>query len=115
MKSVVIDKLVRDKIPEVISNEKPTARFDLRYLKGEDLINALFDKVREEIDELEDAAMGGAGMESVALECADVLEALVSIARMKGLSLKYIEGKMEHKRSKNGGFGKGVYLYSYIH
>ena len=100
MPSIHYDKLVRDRIPEVIlsSGRLPVADF----LPRQEMQSALDRKLKEEIQEYLDS-------HSVE-ELADVLEVLHGIAFHLGVPWEEIEGERIRKREERGGFEKGVRL-----
>ncbi|MBR6186901.1 MAG: nucleoside triphosphate pyrophosphohydrolase [Clostridia bacterium] len=102
MPSIQYDKLVRDKIPEVIaaSGKRPVA--DL--LPAQEIQAALERKLLEEVREYLDSR-------SIE-EMADVLEVLRGIAFHRGVSWDEIERERMRKREERGGFEKGVRLLS---
>ena len=93
-------KLVRDKIPEIIkqSNREPKTRI----LKGEELLDALNQKLVEEHQEyLVDGEVS---------ELADMLEVIFAIAKFKGTSKAELIKLAEDKVKKAGAFEDGVFL-----
>lgn len=96
------DKLVRDRIPEIIEGEgfMPT----VRILSDEEYLAELHRKLREETEEyLRDEN---------AEEIADVLEVLEAICAAKGFSKDEVLRIKDQKREKRGGFEKRLYLIS---
>ena len=94
------DKLVRDKIPEVIlqAGKQPIAD----TLSHEEMASALDRKLQEEVQEY---------LESGSVEeMADILEVLHGIAFHKGISWDEVESARIHKRDERGGFVKGIRL-----
>ena len=94
------NKLVRDKIPEIIKNDnrKPNTRIldETEYKK--ELDKKLLEEVREylEDDNIE--------------EIADILEVLYAILESKKVSKKEIEKIRQSKRNKRGAFEKRIFL-----
>ena len=100
LSSVYYDKLVRDKIPEVIRQAGKQPVTDT--LSHEAIAVALDQKLQEEVQEY---------LESSSVEeMADVLEVLHGIAFHKGISWEEIESVRVHKRDERGGFEKGIRL-----
>lgn len=94
------NKLVRDKIPEIIKNdgEKPVIRIASEKEYGEYLKK----KLQEEVNEfLEDESLE---------EFADVLEVLHNIADFKGFSHGEINEKRKRKNEKRGSFRRKIIL-----
>lgn len=98
--SVTYDKLVRDRIPEVIrkaGKEPVTER-----LSGDEMGPALDRKLLEEAREY---------LESHSVEeMADVLGVLHGIASHRGISWDEVEAARLEKRRERGGFEKGIRL-----
>ena len=100
MSGIHYDKLVRDKIPDIIrqAGKQPVADF----MSHEAMRDALNRKLLEEVNEY---------LESSSVEeMADVLEVLHGIAFYKGISWDTVEAARVHKRDERGGFEKGVRL-----
>ena len=94
------DKLVRDRIPEII--EGTGQRCEIRVLSDEDCIRKLDEKLNEELAEYQ---------ESKAIEeLADLLEVIEATARMRGCSWETLLDIKEQKRQKRGGFDKKLLL-----
>ena len=98
------NKLVRDKIPEIITENHgiPKTRIlnDIEYKKELEL------KLEEEIKEVLKSLTGQKRVE----ELADVLEIIKSLAKLENKSLEDIIVKAEEKRKNRGGFDKKIYL-----
>ncbi|MDO5327107.1 MAG: nucleoside triphosphate pyrophosphohydrolase [Clostridia bacterium] len=100
MSSIHYDKLVRDKIPEVIRQAGKQLVTDI--LPPEAVAAALDRKLQEEVQEY---------LESNSVEeMADVLEVLHGIAYHKGISWDKGESTRVHKRDERGGLEKGIRL-----
>ncbi len=100
MSSILYDKLVRDKIPEVIRQAGKQPITDI--LPPEEMTAALDRKLQEEVQEY---------LESGSVEeMADVLEVLHGLAFHKGISWDEVEATRVHKRDERGGFEKGIRL-----
>ena len=99
----VFNKLVRDKIPEIIrkNGDEPVCRVldeDSSYRA------ALFAKLDEEAAELRgDPCLN---------EVADVVEVAFAIAKLLGASEAEVLATAAAKRAKNGGFDDRVFLVS---
>ena len=104
MNSIHYDKLVRDKIPEVIQQAGKQPITDI--LSQVDIAAALDRKLMEEVQEY---------LESGSVEeMADVLEVLHGIVFHKGISWGEVESARIHKRDERGGFEKGIRLLEVI-
>jgi predicted house-cleaning noncanonical NTP pyrophosphatase (MazG superfamily) len=98
--SQIYNKLVRDKIPEIILShgEEPITRI----LSDDEHLSMLNAKLLEEIKEY--------------LECfefeelADILEVIRGIAKTRGKTLEDIMSIMDEKRVKRGGFDEKIFL-----
>lgn len=98
------NKLVRDKIPEIIksNNEIPTTRIlDYKEYKEE-----LLRKLLEECNEVINASTKEETLE----EIADTLEVLDSLIKLNNSSLEEVRKIQDTKRTKRGGFEKRLYL-----
>lgn len=94
------DKLIRDKISEIIRSDKKEPLVDL--IKGEELGLYLNKKLEEEVGEyLEDGSLE---------ELADILEVIEAIVKHKGLSMDQLEKLKQEKKKERGGFEKGIRL-----
>lgn len=100
----VFNKLVRDKIPEII--EKSGGEPFTVILSPDEYSKCLNDKLLEECNELINATNNLSKTE----ELADVLEVIYSIAKFSGISLKNLEEIRKNKKSKNGGFESRIFL-----
>lgn len=100
----VYNKLVRDKIPEIIqnNNEVPV----IRSLSDEEFKMELYKKLLEECNEV----LQSKNEDEVMEELADVLEIVMSISNLQGRSLEDIINIADRKRDKRGGFEKKIFL-----
>lgn len=98
----VFNKLVRDKIPEIIrkNGEKPR----VKILDDENYIKELNKKLKEEVNEF-------LAEESVE-ELADVLEVVYSLAEANNYGLEKLECVRKEKAEKRGAFKDRVFLES---
>lgn len=100
MSIIKYNKLVRDKIPEIIEENGgiPISRIldDKEYKKclDEKLIEEVKEYLKDDNEE----------------ELADVYEVFINILKYKGIELKKIEELALEKRLKRGGFDKKIYL-----
>ncbi|MDP4009379.1 MAG: nucleoside triphosphate pyrophosphohydrolase [Candidatus Shapirobacteria bacterium] len=99
----IYKKLVRDKIPEIIKNNRES--FETRILDDEEFEVELKKKLVEEAKEV-----GLAINEELLEELADVLELVKSIADFKNITFLQIEERRKEKLEKRGGFKKKLFL-----
>lgn len=97
----VYDKLVRDRIPEVINASGKECRFS--YVTGERLISGLEAKLLEEWQEFKES---GRDLE----ELADILEVIDGLATHLGSSFEDVLAMKRRKRNQRGGFEQGIWL-----
>ena len=101
MPRIVYNKLVRDRIPEIIAEQsKP---YEIAVVSEGDYRALLLDKLQEEAAEL---ATG----DNLAEELADIYEVLDAIIAANGLSREEITTRQTEKRVKRGGFTKRIKL-----
>lgn len=105
MKKVVkYNKLIRDRIPEIIKEAgwKP----EIRTLGEKEFLNALKKKVVEEAGELIEAKDKKGISEEIA-DIQELLDALISEMKMTKSEIKKLQTA---KREKRGGFKKRLFL-----
>jgi predicted house-cleaning noncanonical NTP pyrophosphatase (MazG superfamily) len=100
----VYNKLVRDRIPEVI--EATGKRFTTRVLDEKEYIEELKKKSFEELQEYVETE----NKEDAIEELADVLEILHALAEYHGSSIEEVEEVRKRKAAKRGGFKEKIYL-----
>ncbi len=101
MTEIDYDKLVRDRIPEIIEasgKQCSTHRVSNSAEKTEYLVK----KIEEELEEYQESANKE--------ELADLLEAFYSLLEMENLDLDDLERIRIKKKEKRGGFEKGIIL-----
>ena len=103
----VYNKLVRDNIPEIISNKGETPV--TRILNDDEYKKSLEEKLFEEYKEV----IEGAGDDRLE-ELADLLEVAKSLAESENSSLEQIIELANKKREKRGGFDKKIFLEKVI-
>lgn len=96
-------KLVRDKIPDLISAEGRTPVVEV--LAVAELRPALLSKLAEEA-----AEAAAASEQELPEELADVLEVVRALAGGLGLSLQEVARLADEKRQRRGGFDQGLFL-----
>jgi predicted house-cleaning noncanonical NTP pyrophosphatase (MazG superfamily) len=100
---VTYNKLIRDRIPEII--EADGHRAATRVLDGEDFRVALLAKLVEEAQEAEKAPV-----HELPGELADVWEVLEALLSELSLTWKELEALAAVKRSERGGFERRLFL-----
>jgi predicted house-cleaning noncanonical NTP pyrophosphatase (MazG superfamily) len=91
---IVYNKLVRDKIPQIIESTGKKATFSI--LDDENYKHMLDKKLYEELEEY--------GQERDINELADLVEVIYAIVEQKGYSIKEFENIRIKKKEKRGGF-----------
>lgn len=100
----VYEKLVRDRIPEII--EKSGNICYTRILDHEEYLQMLDKKLTEELSEYQ---------ESKSLEeLADLLEVIQAVAKARGADFQQVEEIRLRKRQERGGFEKRILLQRVI-
>lgn len=96
----VYNKLVRDKIPQVI--EKDGRKCETSIVTKEQLLPLLEEKLKEEVNEfIQDKNLE---------ELADIMEVVFGLAENLGYSEEDLLKKREEKKEERGGFKDGVFL-----
>ena len=99
----IFNKLVRDKIPEIIEANGEVAK--CRVLDKKEFKAELEKKLFEEYNEV----LESAGNERVE-ELADMLEIIKALAEVEGLSIERVLSVAEEKAKKRGAFEKRIFL-----
>lgn len=94
------NKLVRDKIPEIIKSKGETPV--TRMLDKDEYRQELVKKLTEEVGEF--------SKENNADELADIVEVVYALADDLGVSKDDLEKIRAEKSAKRGGFNKRIYL-----
>ena len=100
----VHNKLVRDRIPEII--EATGKKYTTRVLNDKEYIDELKKKSFEELQEYVETDTKEDAIE----ELADVLEIMHALAEYHGSSMEEIEEVRRSKAAKRGGFKEKIYL-----
>ena len=96
----VYDKLVRDRIPEII--ETDGSKCEIEVVSDEVALEYLYRKLGEEVDEL----LSDKNLD----EIADVMEVLFAIGKKYGYSEDDVLGRRNEKRNSRGGFEDNLVL-----
>ena len=97
---MIHNKLVRDKIPEIITKEG--RKYKIKLLSDKDYVFELERKLSEEVHEYK----LGKNLD----ELCDILEVVYALAAARGMSAEELEAKRLAKRETRGGFEGKVYL-----
>lgn len=96
----IYNKLVRDKIPEIISKDNKSAI--TRILSDEEYFNELNKKLKEEVNEyFEDNNIE---------ELADIVEVIYGILNVKNVEIDEFEKIRKEKENKRGAFKEKIFL-----
>lgn len=100
MKEIIYNKLVRDKIPQIIENSNKKCEIELvDRCKMKELLNK---KLVEEVNEY---------LESGEIEeIADILEVIHGILCIENVKYEELEDIRINKKDKRGGFERGIKL-----
>ena len=100
MATQVFSKLVRDRIPEIITADGRTPI--TRVLRDAEYVQALKNKLNEEVAEFQDS--------NTVEELADILEVVYALAQAYGSDHVKLEVTRREKAAKRGRFVKQVFL-----
>lgn len=98
----VYNKLVRDKIPEIIKADGN--EYEIRTLNNEEYLSELNKKLGEELKEYYESG----DVE----ELADIAEIIYAIAKHKGVGQQEFDNIRKKKVEKRGGFEEKLFLIS---
>jgi len=104
MKRKTYNKLIRDKIPEIIKKDNAIPKISI--LNDEQFAMSLKEKLVEEAKELLEAKTS----EEILSELSDVLELVESIATNNESTIAEVEKQKLAKKEKRGGFEKKLFL-----
>ena len=99
----IYNKLVRDRIPEIIENDHKTCA--TRILNDEEYLKCLKSKLLEECNEVINAEG-----EDIKKEIADVLEVLEALENTLHIDHQEVLTIKEKKAHNNGAFNNKIYL-----
>ncbi len=99
---MTFNKLVRDKIPEIIEASGTLAK--TRILSEEEYLQALAHKLNEEVGEYH--------RDQNLEELADILEVIYALANAQGYSTQQLLDVYNHKHEARGGFADRIFLIS---
>lgn len=98
------NKLVRDRILEIIENNGKT--FTTRILDEKEYIEEISKKIQEELLEYLEVE----SKEHKVEELADLLELVNALAQYEGVTLEDVENVRKQKAEKRGGFRERIFL-----
>ena len=99
-KIIKYNKLVRDKIPEIIKSQGKIPKTDV--ISGTEYFSALKNKLTEETVEFNTS--------ETAEELADIMEVVFSLAAHIGITQKELEQIRLKKQLERGSFNNGIFL-----
>lgn len=100
MSVITYNKLVRDKIPEIIEKDNKTC--EIRILDDDEYLKMIDAKLDEELAEYH--------KDQNFEELADILEVLYAATKARGYSLEELEECRREKAEKRGGLEKKILL-----
>ena len=103
MKRIIYNKLVRDKIPEIIEQAGQACACSVFTSVAPVMLD---EKLNEELAEYQE--------DKSIEELADLLEVVRAVARARGSSIEEVEDIRRHKAEKRGGFEKRILLEEVI-
>lgn len=106
MERKIFNKLVRDKIPEML--EKNGGEPKTEILTDEKYIKCLYEKLKEECDE----TVNSYSKENLMEELADLMEVIMAISKANNIDFAEIEKIRLSKKEKRGGFDSKMFLES---
>ena len=104
MKVIKYNKLIRDKIPEIIESSGKKATVE--KIQGEELLNLLNNKLCEELKEYEESGE--------VEELADLVEVVHAILDYKKVGLEDFNRIREKKNKSRGAFKEGLLLIEVV-
>lgn len=106
MERKYFNKLVRDKIPDIL--DKNGGDTEIEILNDENYIKHIYKKLKEECEEVVTAN----SQENLIEELADLEEVISSIAKLHQINRNEIETVRIAKKEKRGGFENKILLKS---
>lgn len=100
MKVIKYNKLIRDKIPEIIESSGKTAQFET--MTDEEYLLAIDQKMDEELAEYH--------QDQTVEELADLMEVIYAAAKARGCSEDELNSIRDKKKEERGGFEKKLRL-----
>ena len=103
MTRIIYNKLIRDRIPEIIQAEGK--RFDIEIMPDAEYRQALLAKLSEEAAEARDASP-----EKLTIELADLFEVIDAVLAAHGIDQGEVLRVQQERRAKRGGFEQRLKL-----
>jgi len=103
MTKITYNKLIRDRIPEII--ERDGKRYAVETMQPREYEKALLEKLIEEAHEVQQA-----DEVHIKTELADILEVIDTLLHLKGISPQSVRSMQRRRRNERGGFEKGLML-----
>ena len=103
MPRIFYDKLIRDRIPEIIAQSGKSCRVE--SMTDDEYELELAKKLVEEAGEVEQA-----DNDHIKTELADLLEVVDALLVLKGISRHSLRAEQRRRRSERGGFEKRIKL-----
>ena len=100
MKQIIYNKLVRDRIPEIIESSGKTCTVEI--LSDEDYLRMVDAKLDEELAEYH--------KDQNIEELADLLEVIYAATKARGYSIEQLETVRSEKAAERGAFDKKILL-----
>jgi predicted house-cleaning noncanonical NTP pyrophosphatase (MazG superfamily) len=98
------NKLVRDRIPEIIEKEGKT--YKMVILDDDQFKSELQKKLKEEVEEY----LNSENDQDAVEELADILEVIHALAEAHGVSIEELEHVRKTKAKERGGFQEKIFL-----
>lgn len=105
MKEIIYNKLVRDKIPQIIEADGKSC--EIMILSNDEYIKMIDSKLDEELAEYH--------KDQNLEELADILELIYSVTKARGYSIDELEKLREKKVQERGGFREKIFLKKVVH
>ena len=97
---MILPKLVRDRIPEIIEKSGKTS--SIRFVHGKEIDTFLIRKMVEEVSEFED--------EPSTEEAADIYEVFLALLDNWNIDIEDVKKVAKNKKADRGAFEKGIVL-----
>lgn len=109
MPKIIYNKLIRDRIPEIIAASGKQAQ--ISTLDERAYRDALLAKLDEETQEVKEAVTEGETA-NIRKELADVYEVIDALLALTGITYEQLLAEQTHRRETRGGFERRLWLIS---